>query len=269
MDIPTRYQVPETESLTDHIFLLTHNYRFDQNSGIAKLAKAVNNGDEERAFQVLSDSLNEDVELIAVSDPKSIFERLETVVMDFFPKIMSASSVVEAFEILNKFRILAAHRKGPWGVETLNAGIERILYKHGFASKYDEWYTGKAVIINRNNYALNLFNGDIGLCFPDKEGRQKVFFYQDGLIRDIAPGRLPDCSLAYSLTVHKSQGSEFERVLLILPEASSRVLTRELLYTAITRAASAVEIIGAKPVLSLAIQTPAARASGLKDLLWS
>jgi exodeoxyribonuclease V alpha subunit len=124
------------------------------------------------------------------------------------------------------------------------------------------------VIINENDYALGLYNGDIGLCLNDQNGELKIFIGQEDEVRAVSPGRLPGHNLAYALTVHKSQGSEFDKVLLVLPDRASRVLTRELLYTAITRARSEVHIIGKPDVLRVGVKTRLKRASGLQDQLW-
>jgi exodeoxyribonuclease V alpha subunit len=128
------------------------------------------------------------------------------------------------------------------------------------------WFAGRPVLVLNNDYVLKLFNGDIGIALPDASGQLLVHFPDtsaDGGFRAIAPVRMPRHETAFAMTVHKSQGSEFDRVLVMLPEQRSRVLTRELLYTAITRARSRVTLVAGAPVLEEAIATSTERHSGL------
>jgi exodeoxyribonuclease V alpha subunit len=126
-------------------------------------------------------------------------------------------------------------------------------------------------MVTRNDYHLRLFNGDIGIIFNDiqSENRPRFFHqYADGTIKKILPLKLPEHETVYAMTVHKSQGSEFDNVLLILPERTSPVLTRELLYTAITRARKNVKILGDENIMRQMINMPTVRISGLRDALW-
>ena len=128
------------------------------------------------------------------------------------------------------------------------------------------WFAGRPVLVPANDYVLRLFNGDIGIALPDASGELLVHFPDataPGGFRAIAPVRLPRHETAFAMTVHKSQGSEFDGVLVMLPQQRSRVLTRELLYTAITRARRGVALVALQPVLEQAIATPTSRHSGL------
>ncbi len=126
------------------------------------------------------------------------------------------------------------------------------------------WFAGRPVMVTRNDYALGLFNGDIGIALPGAGGALRVYFRSgDGNLRAVSPAALPPHDTAFALTVHKSQGSEFEHAALVLPSTFSRVLSRELVYTAITRARQRVEVIGSRAVLSQAVATPTQRDSGL------
>ena len=151
----------------------------------------------------------------------------------------------------------------------MNQLTEQLLQRQGLIPKYDPWYVGKPLIVNVNDYTLGLHNGDTGICLRDENDDLKVYFRHEGSVRAIAPGRLPDHSMAYALTVHKSQGSEFNEVLLILPNHRSKVLSRELLYTGITRARTSISLISSQPVLEYAIKTKLHRSSGLRDHLWA
>ena len=181
--------------------------------------------------------------------------------------VVDVAAAMRAFE---RFRVLVAVRDGGRGLGALNAWVEaRLRATLGLApdrSAGGRWYPGRPVIVLANDYLLGLFNGDIGLCLPDEAGALRVFFpAADGGFRAIAPLRLPAHDTAFALTVHKSQGSEFEEVLLVLPARPLRVLTRELLYTGVTRAAQKVTVAGAREVFVAGCAARTVRASGLRD----
>jgi exodeoxyribonuclease V alpha subunit len=155
--------------------------------------------------------------------------------------------------------VLCAHRDGPRGALAMNALLERRLGGDGNA-----WYPGRPVLVQRNDAVLKLFNGDIGITLPDASGALMVHFgLPGGGWRALPPLRLPPHETAYAMTVHKAQGSEFDRVLLLLPSAPSRVLTRELVYTALTRAREQAVLCGGEAVLCAAIVNRTQRHSGL------
>lgn len=258
----------DVKPLTDHITLLTKSYRFGADSGIARLADCVNNGDADQSLEVLRSGSLTDVTLASIDDTTQLEQVLRENVAGYFENIIQSESVEMALQRLNEFQILAAHRRGPWGIEFLNRYVEQILQQEGLLPKYQQWYTGKPVIINVNDYTLGLHNGDTGLCMPDAQGELKIHFRHEDTIRSIAPGRLPDHNTAFALTVHKSQGSEFNRVLLVLPDKVSQVLSRELVYTAVTRARTAISILGRESVLRKTIHKRLQRSSGLRDRLW-
>lgn len=266
--VPPSSVTEDKEILTDHIILLTKSYRFKGDSGIARLAETVNRGLAEEALEVLESNRYPEVYFMEDGETEHFARTLERIVTDYFEQIINASTPEEAFRAFNRFRILSAHRRGPKGVEYLNQMIEHMLHHRGFIAGHQNWYPGKPVIINENDYSQSLHNGDTGLCLPDTDGNLQVHVSHEGSIRSLAPARLPDHSLAYAMTVHKSQGSEFNSVLLILPDQSSKILTRELLYTAITRARSEVIIGGRPSILSEGIQARLKRTSGLRDHLW-
>jgi len=255
--------------LINNIILLTQNYRFKGSSGIGALALAINTGDSTKAVSILKDASLPDVELNQLNSYADFQLLVAKQIKPYFTSALKAKTPEEAFTIYNRFRILAAHRKGPWGVEYINDGIEDSLLKAGLVPRYEPWYAGKPIIINRNDYSLGLSNGDLGICLPDTDDTMKVFFNKDGSMVGILPSRLAEYSTAFALTVHKSQGSEFENILLVLPDKRSKVLSRELLYTAVTRAKHSVKIIGDASVFSEAVGYSLARNSGLKDYLWN
>ena len=149
--------------------------------------------------------------------------------------------------------------------------IEDNLQARRLINARQAWYPGRPVMVTRNDYNLRLFNGDVGITLPDPESdaRLRVFFRSaDGSLRRFPTTRLPEHESVYAMTVHKSQGSEFERVLLVLPPETSQAMSRELVYTGITRARTAVEVWGSARVFEAAVARPLRRSSGLRDALW-
>ena len=180
-----------------------------------------------------------------------------------------------ARELLTRFdrvRVLCAVREGPWGVAGLNAAIEGLLVQQGLLQRRGEWYEGRPVMVTRNEPALGVFNGDIGLVLAapgdDGGGAWRAWFLEGSSLRSVATSRLADVETAFAMTVHKSQGSEFAHVLLVLPEDDSPVLTRELIYTGITRAKQAFTLVAAEPArLVTACSRLTRRLSGLGAML--
>ena len=184
-----------------------------------------------------------------------------------------AVSVLSAFE---RFRVLCAVHDGEWGTAALNAAIERALGAEGLLVKRGEWYEGRPVMVTRNDPGLGVFNGDIGIALrpfasatPGAAGASlRVFFLDGNALRSVGVSRLANVETAFAMTVHKSQGSEFEHSVLVLPAAPSRVLTRELVYTGITRARLAFTLVtGRRQAFAEALARRTRRSSGLLELL--
>jgi len=160
--------------------------------------------------------------------------------------------------------LLAAERRGAFGVEGLNARVESRLG----VNAVDAWYRGRPVLITENDYELGLYNGDFGLAWPNDDDRLMVWVAATGgTLRAVSPARLPAHETCYAMTVHKAQGSEFDRIALVLPPRESAVVTRELLYTTVTRARAQVEIWAAETSLRVAVERRVRRASGLSERL--
>lgn len=268
LKVPSEFSTDHPKPLIDNITLLTKSYRFEEQSGIAQLARAVNKGDAEQFLSVLEFLGYEDLSFFQVDGRLDLESMLEKKIVEYFNSVNDCNSSDKALDQINEFRILTAHRRGPGGVTHLNSIAEKILQREGLVPKYQEWYPGKPVIINKNDYVLDLFNGDIGLCMPDEEGALKIHFRHEGSVRSVSPERLPEHETAFALTVHKSQGSEFDEVFFVLPNLISKVVSRELIYTAITRARSSISILGKKAVLRKGIEQKLHRNSGLADYLW-
>ncbi|HEX6245270.1 MAG TPA: ATP-binding domain-containing protein, partial [Polyangiales bacterium] len=165
---------------------------------------------------------------------------------------------------LDHFRVLCAHRRGLGGVTTLTPRLARAV--HGARAGGDH-YPGRPLLITQNDYASGLFNGDVGVEHPRRGSLYGYFRDETGGVRELSLSRLPPHESVYAMTVHKSQGSEFDQIALVLPEQSSPVVTRELLFTAVTRARSVVHLFGSEAVLRSALAQRSDRFSGLADRL--
>ena len=174
------------------------------------------------------------------------------------------------FQLFNSFRILCTLKNGPSGVAGINEKIERILSARGYESGRSEWYPGRPVIVTRNDYNLGLYNGDVGICLPEYPGSQALFVWfekEAGLFRRFMPVRLPPHETAWALTVHKSQGSEFREIMVVLPEKDHQLLSRELLYTAVTRAREKVIVRDPAALCGQIVCRAVERSSGLAEQL--
>lgn len=284
------------------VVMLRHSHRFAEGSGIGQLAKAVNAGDTS-AVAAIASCQHDDLEFISSSDnTAAVFSRLVIegraeqatsntiksltygyqhylhVLQNAQPEPDADISVfdqwaVHTLEAHAKFQVLCALRAGPWGVEGLNQRIAQELHLSSLISSVTGWYAGRPVLITRNNYELGLMNGDIGITLevPTAHGdgwMLRVAFpstQATGGIKWVLPSRLQAVETVYALTVHKSQGSEFNHVVLVLPATPSPVLTRELLYTGITRARERFTLLATGPLstLNTAIERQVLRPSGL------
>jgi exodeoxyribonuclease V alpha subunit len=260
------------EPLHGAVVELRHNYRFAETGGIYRVSTAVNAGDADAAIAALGqDAESETVWQQLPAAPKLPTALRERVVAAFRP-CLETDDPLQAIAQLERFRILGVLRHGPFGVENLNAIAAEILADTGLIIPRHGCYRGQPLTITQNDYNLGLFNGDSGIILPDPESGDELrafFVSAEGRLRRFLPTRLPQHETAFAMTVHKSQGSEFDRLLLILPEKDSPLLTRELLYTAITRARKHVEIWSSEPVLRAALSRPTSRISGLGEALRS
>jgi exodeoxyribonuclease V alpha subunit len=248
--------------LADSLVLLRASHRFREGSSIAALARAVNSGNPERAQATLALQFP-DLHVADAAAPGSaswLHDRIEP----FLLPILAAASPQAALRELGRRRILCALREGPSGVEGLNRLAETLFRRAGRIPQAARLYPGMPIIILRNDYALSLFNGDAGVLWPDDRGSLQAWFEQEnGTARAVGLSRLPAWQTSYAITVHKSQGSEFAEVLLILPPEDAPVLSRELLYTGITRARNALTLTCRRETLLRVVQRRIVRHSGL------
>jgi exodeoxyribonuclease V alpha subunit len=209
------------------------------------------------------------VRLVEPRSPEHLAAVLAASVRAGFSPYLAASTPEERLALLGRFRILCAHRRGAWGAEAMNRLVERQLAAAGLLDAEQPWYDGRPLIITHNDYQLDLYNGDVGVVTAESDGVPRAWFASSkGGLRSLPPARLPAHETVFAMTVHKSQGSEFDGVALVLPDRTSPVLTRELIYTAITRARKRVELYCRSDVLTAAIARRIRRASGLRAALW-
>jgi len=260
-------------AVRDAICLLRKSYRFDANSGIGKLAAAVNAG-EPKAVDAAFNAGFSDISRQPLNDGEAYQAMLNDIAEGYRPFLRLVSQRAQPAEILHAFgryQLLCALREGPFGVQGLNQRIEQKLMQMQLIRRPQggsRWYQGRPVMVTRNDSALGLFNGDIGIALFDDEGLLKVFFpLPDGSIKAVQPSRLPAHDTAWSMTVHKSQGSEFDHTALVMPAQFLPVLTRELIYTAITRARKQLTLYSDEGVFRRAVQLRTQRRSGLLDRL--
>lgn len=250
------------------IALLHKSYRFGVDSGIGQLAQAIRLGDAERVLAALVDGHGDEIAWQQGENSTLLTQRLRSGYREYLEALRSQASAAELFERFGRFRALCAHREGSSGVAGLNQLLEDAMRRAGEISKRGAWYHGRPVMVTQNDYNLALFNGDIGIAMASSGELRVVFQGADGRLRDYAPGRLPPHETVYAMTVHKSQGSEFDEVLLALPDEATPVINRALVYTAVTRARRRIELWGRQEVLEQAVGRAALRSSGLKDRLW-
>jgi exodeoxyribonuclease V alpha subunit len=273
----------EATPLHDSVVWLTENFRFAADSGIGRVAAEINAGDAERAIASLQsgDASGSDSTLAWLEDdartPRAAtMARMEAGFAAYAQALRrfaadparAAMDPAPVFDAFGRFRVLCAEREGPRGVAGINEALARWL-RATLDDPLDPgprspWYPGRPVMVLRNDYVMSLYNGDVGLVLPGADGTLSTCFAQpDGGFRFIAPARLPEHDTAFASTVHKAQGSEFDEVLLLLPSQSSRVVTRELLYTGVTRARQRVVVVSGADVLRAGIAARMARDSGL------
>ena len=261
--------------MRDALCQLRKSYRFDDHSGIGHLAKAANAGDYLAWYRTI-DSKLADISGMPLTDQSY---------QAFIGK--AAASYGEYFELINgqgmdddqardihkgfaRFQVLCALKEGALGVSGLNESIEKRLTQ---GQESSTWYAGRPVIILENDYGLNLYNGDIGILLPqandDGETRLKATFVgTDGHIRWLQPSRLPKHETVYAMTIHKSQGSEFDHCALVLPDHTAPILSKELIYTGVTRAKRQLSLLYQESVVKQALSQRVQRASGLGSRLW-
>jgi exodeoxyribonuclease V alpha subunit len=254
-------------ALPENTVELQQSYRFDK--GIKRFAEAINEGDSDNAWSIMVSDSPDNVSLLQ-DDVAEYGGEIYCNYMAVVRKAVTVEAYKELFGVFHSFTILCALRHGPAGVKGVNEQVGRYLTTKGYDCLSAEWYPGRPVMVTRNEYSLDLYNGDVGICLPDPENHEvlKVWFERtDGTLQGLLPGRLVSCETVYALTIHKSQGAEIGEVLVVLPDQESAIVTRELLYTAVTRARRCVKVKSDRSVFELAIAGKIVRHSGLAERL--
>jgi exodeoxyribonuclease V alpha subunit len=242
---------------------LTESYRYAPDSGIAALANRVHGQAADDALRVLRAG-HADVSLIEKPMAAPDFPLWADARKSYAG--LARDDRAARLAALDQFRVLCAHRRGASGVLALNIALARAV--HGTRAG-SEHYPGRPLLISQNDYASRLFNGDVGVEHPTRRGGPICAYFrgENAEIRELSLARLPAHESVYAMTVHKSQGSEFDDIAIVLPESASPLVARELLFTAITRARRSVRIYGTETVLRSAIAQRVARHSGLVSAL--
>jgi exodeoxyribonuclease V alpha subunit len=245
--------------LVDSIVLLQHSYRFDEKSLIGKLASKVKAGDDNAVINYLL--TNPENIWDPQHDQAAIQQQVMHFYQDFFEAVKTKQSAETCLKLFEQGRVLCALKQGPESVDSVNYLIERALSKQGWRI-YQGFYHGRPIIITQNDYRQRLFNGDTGIVMIDDRGHLAACFSGAEGLRWIALNRLPAHETAYAMTVHKSQGSEFEKVCILLPVQPSPLLTRELFYTAVTRAKEQIMILASENSLRQTVSSQHLREMG-------
>jgi exodeoxyribonuclease V alpha subunit len=271
-DLGREHQLVPRAGIWDHGVELVRVHRFAAGSGIARLAGAVQAGDPAGVLDVLRGGGSE-VEWIEPTAEDELPGPVGDAVVDGWLALMRAvfdeGDPDRALAATDRVRVLCAHRRGPLGVEPVGVAIEDALARAWPRLQPDlAFYAGRPVMVTENDHALQLFNGDVGVTMAQGERRVVVFRRPGGGLRRLSPVRLPPCETVFATSIHKSQGSQFEHAIVVLPAAASRIVTRELLYTGVTRARLRVTVVAREEVLVHAVRQPISRASGLRSALW-
>ena len=259
---------PEHRSFGDGVSVLRRGHR--SVAPIGRLAEAIRRGDADATVAALEAA---DASITWIADPLADPGVLREHALGAYGPMITAARVGDADTALRRlasFRLLCAHRHGPLGVARWTQNVESWLREQlpGFEPSAQR-YAGLPLLATRNDYELALHNGDTGVVVRGADGELRAVFDAGGETVELAPSRLADVEPLFATTVHKSQGSEFEVAALLLPEPDSPLLSRELLYTAVTRARSALVLCGSEESVRGAVARPAGRASGLRELLWA
>jgi exodeoxyribonuclease V alpha subunit len=242
---------------------LRTSHRFGEAIGF--LANAIRVGNADRALSLLR-SGDEHIEFIEDDDAA---DPMRSVLLPHALRLREAALFGAddvALATLDEHRLLCAHREGPYGVRHWNRQVEKWLSEETGQPPWSEWYPGRPLLVTANDYGLRVYNGDTGVVIAGPEGLRAVIAGAGGPL-DFATSRLSDIETMHAMTIHKSQGSQVDEVTVLMPTEDSRLLTRELLYTAVTRAKRKVRVVGSEASVRTAIGRRAVRATGLRHRL--
>ncbi len=262
--------------IRDAVVVLDTTHRYD--GAIAALAEAIRSGDPDTVIEKLAQPDDDSVlwipaDVQAGSDADPAMKPVRDAATTAAGAVLEAARAgdpLKALQALGSFRVLCAHRRGPYGATPWMWAIERWLADAlpDFDPRGD-WYVGRPLLVTENDYSLRLYNGDTGVVIAAGEDRVTAAFERRGEAVEFSPTRLSAIDTVYAMTIHKSQGSQFETAAVLLPGTDSPILTRELLYTAVTRASDRLIVVGTEEAVRGAVARPAARASALRGRLWA
>lgn len=255
-------ELNKAQTLSQSRVHLTQSQRFG--GQIGQLAEAVCRGDTLTVTQLIEQSSDE-LNYAPLEQVESLAKKLFIGYQAFAQALKSKTDIVDLLKLFDDFRVLCAVREGSYGVNALNQRLSLLLQKE-LAQKEDPlavWYHGRPVMVTQNDYSLDVFNGDIGITLEEEDGFYVYFPARDTPTKRVSAARLAHSETALALTIHKSQGSEFKQVAVVLPKEESPILTRQLLYTGITRAKKQIQLWALKPILLKTIEQETKRASGL------
>jgi exodeoxyribonuclease V alpha subunit len=246
--------------LAGHIVELQKSHRFKSTGGIGKFSKAIIYNEQEVLQGFIHNNTEAAVE-IDTNANQQLFEKF----VDGYKYYLEEKETKLALQKFNQLRVLCATREGPQGLYATNTAIENYLHKHYKLDKRQDFYHNRPIIVTKNYPELKLFNGDIGIIRKDDNGNMRAWFEDsDKNIRSVLPGYIDSAETVFAMTIHKSQGSEYKEVLVLLPQnTGNQLLTRELLYTAVTRAKEKVLVQASEAVLMETAEAAVARASGI------
>ncbi|MBU0480249.1 MAG: exodeoxyribonuclease V subunit alpha [Proteobacteria bacterium] len=260
----------EKGGLADSLVGLRRGFRFAAESGVGRLARAVNVGNGDEVLRLAHDEECPEIIWRECTNPDQIESLLREILREIWWNTSEQSLPGELLASLGKFQILCALRNGPFGVAGINAFVRKSVVGNLTLSGKMNYHQAQPIMVSRNDYQLELFNGDTGVVARDPGHHEhlRAFFRASEGVRSVSLLSLPPHESCYAMTVHKSQGSEFDRVILVMPDKKSPVLTRELVYTAVSRAREKIEIWGSEDVLRVALDAVTSRRGGLQEKLW-
>ncbi len=256
--ISSEYITDKNHLLFEKVIELQKSYRFSDDGGIGKLSKAIISNNRKNVISFFENT-DKEVEI----DTEYSEENFKDFIKGYEDYIRE-TDIQKAFEKLNQLRVLCAVREGPQGIYAVNSQVENYLIEKNLISRTGEFYENRPIIITGNNYELSLFNGDIGIVRSDENGKLRVWFEdENNELKSVLPAYITAAETVFAMTIHKSQGSEFEKVFVILPDLEDNpLLSRELLYTAVTRAKKEVIVQSRKDLFLKCIERGVERSSG-------
>jgi exodeoxyribonuclease V alpha subunit len=256
-----------SQALSGSVFMLEYNFRSQGKSGIEALSGAINDNDAGSVEQLLSSGFHDDIEFHGLDSEIGWKNFLVPCIRKEYRAFVCSSTIETALENMDEFRILCAHNSGEFGTLQINNVCENILQPENISGIHEKIFK-RIIMVRTNDYQKGLFNGDTGVLYEQTGGDQTAFFRdQDAGITRFKKIDLPPHETAFAMTIHKSQGSEFRTVLVVIPDRLSRIITRQLLYTAVTRAKDRLIVAGNMDIIRQAVKLDVSRNSGLTAMI--